>query len=416
MRRFYIVSLVLAASFYAHPESFGADKGALDELKKAPVSDEELQQRTREKAVKWLNGQKAKAEDELEALVAHRANLRKAIKKADEAVALARRVEDEEALKLAQEVAKRAREEEALVAEKIVRQEGIQQKLAQAFYWAIPKDGSLAVPVEIHGEVRVRSASGWEPIGNAPLKKGDQVMTGDGHAEFIFGDGNRIYVGPHASFIYKGKTDDGSIYGLLKGKLHTIISAADAFGGVIRYKTVTAITSVRGTEFDLEVDEKGFTHLYPFSGKIELAADPEGMKQAKPERWWEQGAPKDHTLSKSGDMVKAGASAAKVDLKNGYTAVLAPGSELEFGKDDAGEPVYILTRGRMYVSRNEKGESAKPPRFIASNATATPSGAAFEVKLREDGLADFIPLAGMVEVEASREGLDLEKVKPYWKE
>lgn len=345
------------------------------------------------KALTWLEGERMLAEEELQALKAHEAEMAGLLRQAEGAEALAINVNDQEALPVAREAAAVARIALTRAAERVVRQEGILLKLQTAISWGEPpRDGPIAVPVLATGVVMRKVGSGWQPIGAGPIRRGDEIRTGhNGRVDLYFEDGCRVHLRPNTTFLYTG-----TMYQLLKGKIHNLIVPVPGAirGELIRHRTITAVVAVRGTEFDLAIDERGLTHLTPYSGTVELAADAEGMQGVRPDRWWE------------------GAGTTRIDLGAGYTALLAAGTELEIGKDAEGEPAYVLHQGRVYVFPGKEGETAPAPRIVAANAVVTPVQAAFEVSLGGDGLADIVPLAGMVEVRAVADGT----APSFWKE
>jgi hypothetical protein len=311
------------------------------------------------------------------------------VEQSEAAVALAMRLGDASALPVAQEavrVALAAREEAAAETR---RQAGIVDRLRSARRWSLPEDGRFGIPTVVQGEVMRRVGDRWVPIGDRPVKKGETIRTGsNSRVDLMFEDGSRIHLRHNSSFTYEGKTLKGIFYKLLKGSMHNMTVPSATRGEIIHHWTPTAVAAVRGTEFDLEVDERGLTHLRLYSGKIELTPIAETMQKNPPARWWEVAGIESRVLTQ------------------GYRAAIPPGVQLAA----TGEG-YALAGGRVHIQRTGSDAGA----FTVSNASARTDGA-FEVSVGAGGLTDFVPLHGTLEVSADAAGLDFAQMKPFWSE
>jgi ferric-dicitrate binding protein FerR (iron transport regulator) len=173
----------------------------------------------------------------------------------------------------------------------------------------------FAVSLILRGQVQKKTANGWASFDpNSPLRPGDEISVGpDSYLELQFQDGTGINLGSRSTFLYE-ETEHHPIYELIFGRLRSFHpTAPDAVLGSKekpRYKTLTAIVAVRGTEFVLET-EKDTALLTVFEGSVEVelgtggkkiavekgqqlnlpkagpAQQPVSFDPAKVKRWWE---------------------------------------------------------------------------------------------------------------------------------
>lgn len=111
-------------------------------------------------------------------------------------------------------------------------------------------------------------ASTWAQVARGQLlTPGDQVRTGSGsRAAIAFEDGSKIELGPNGSFILQDAGPKGSSVKLGLGSLRAWVQKALSKRFEIR--TPTAVCSVRGTEFQVDVNQSGNTSVQMFTGLL----------------------------------------------------------------------------------------------------------------------------------------------------
>ena len=111
----------------------------------------------------------------------------------------------------------------------------------------------------------------WQPVGAGyVLAAGDQVRTVAGaSATITFDDGSRINLGSNGSFTLQESTSGGTALKLSIGSLRVCVNKALSRRFDVR--TPTAVCSVRGTEFSVDVNAQGHTNIQMFSGMLAVA-------------------------------------------------------------------------------------------------------------------------------------------------
>ncbi len=114
-------------------------------------------------------------------------------------------------------------------------------------------------------------ASTWGQVARGQLlTPGDQVRTSAGsRATIAFEDGSKVELGPNGSFILQEATSQGSSLKLGLGSLKAWVRKALSKRFEIR--TPTAVCSVRGTEFQVDVNQSGNTAVQMFTGLLAVA-------------------------------------------------------------------------------------------------------------------------------------------------
>lgn len=416
----------------------------------APVSGEAG---TASKAPAWLIERAAKAEAEVNERRAEQAQAQASLERSEGILVKAQNLKDEAAADVARQaidLSRRAKEQAAL---RVRESEGVLRNIQNALLWSLPKDQPAAVLSLSGAQARIKTDRGLAPIDPAtPLRIGQTVSAGpDGPVQIFFRDGTRIDLAPNGSFTYEKDTEEESSYRLLNGMLHEI---RDIVGAVkrkkIRYAFPGGTLAVRGTEFELIVDERNIGHLRPYSGTMDLSAE-KGVESGKLDRWWEDGraptpasplpagkllridslkgdvmvrlqdgttraAALDDELAK-GELLATGIEGmARLTLRGGFRADLAPSSQLEAStQGDTDRPLYALSKGRLRAAGvlDKKQDGADRPQFMTPNALA--AGREFQVEVLENGLSDFVAIQGTLEVTAQADPLDMEKIRPWWK-
>lgn len=111
----------------------------------------------------------------------------------------------------------------------------------------------------------------WQPASAGYLlAAGDQVRTVAGASAVItFDDGSRINLGSNGSFTLQESTSGGTSLRLSIGSLRAWVNKALSRRFDVR--TPTAVCSVRGTEFAVDVNAQGHTNIQMFSGVLAVA-------------------------------------------------------------------------------------------------------------------------------------------------
>ncbi|MCM2303378.1 MAG: FecR family protein [Elusimicrobia bacterium] len=102
------------------------------------------------------------------------------------------------------------------------------------------------------------------------LAAGDQLKTATGaRATVTFDDGSRVDLNPGSSFTLKEASPQASGMELKLGSLKAWISKS--LNRRFQVRTPTAVCSVRGTEFGVDVDQGGDTRVQMFGGLLAVA-------------------------------------------------------------------------------------------------------------------------------------------------
>jgi hypothetical protein len=111
----------------------------------------------------------------------------------------------------------------------------------------------------------------WAQISSGQvLTPGDQLKTATGaRATVTFDDGSRVELNPGSSFTLKEASPQASGMELKLGSLKAWISKS--LNRRFQVRTPTAVCSVRGTEFGVDVDGTGDTHVQMFGGMLAVA-------------------------------------------------------------------------------------------------------------------------------------------------
>lgn len=410
----------------------------------------------------WLLDQKTDFEQFLADLKSKEVLAQGVLDQARRAEAKAIQLEDQEALPIARQAIDLAQQGVAEAQKRVARQAAKVDALDRA-----RQEGPhiRAAVTEIRGQVFIlkKQNGKFVPLQSAAvIQPGEAVRTGrNGSMEVIFQDGSRILLSHNSEFHFTPEEkEQGALYRLRQGLMHIFgerrykVRSPAASGGGLRgqlprYEMPTAVAGVRGTEFDLRVDNHGLTHLITYSGTVELTALPEAMAKVKLDRWWEKGkavAAKPLPESKllrvaltqgdvkiegngtsriatagehlaDGEKVATGENGfARIELVDGAQGALAANTRLEVKAQGTPEAVrYEIQQGRMHAVISKK-TGARLIEIATPNAVLKGQGAEFEVSVDGQGLADVIPLSATVEVTAQRDNLDTEKIKSWWEE
>ncbi|MBI4679189.1 MAG: FecR domain-containing protein [Elusimicrobia bacterium] len=131
--------------------------------------------------------------------------------------------------------------------------------------------GAAARLADYSGVVQVKTpyALEWTQVDKVPvdLGPGDAVRTGSaGKATVVFEDGSRIELSASASFTLEDSSPRGTGVKLFMGALRAKVERLLTRRFTVR--TPTAVCSVRGTEFQVEVQEGGRTSVDLYKGLL----------------------------------------------------------------------------------------------------------------------------------------------------
>src|SRR5947209_13851850 len=99
------------------------------------------------------------------------------------------------------------------------------------------------------------------------------VSTDDGRLLLKLGDGSDILVRPHTRLVLKQPETSGwQYFQMMVGRVRTSIQKRLGGAPAFQIGTPSAVISVRGTRFEVEVDRRGFTEVDVDEGVVELEA------------------------------------------------------------------------------------------------------------------------------------------------
>lgn len=140
---------------------------------------------------------------------------------------------------------------------------------------AVPKDAEL-VSVSGEGWVRFREQEGWlDAFREQILTAGDLLRTGEyGRMGVLFADGIQIRVSRKTTLAIRETPAAGgkksTVLGLDVGE---VWSRSQALPEGLRIETPAATAAIRGTDWDLNVDETGRSHLTVLAGAVSFFND-----------------------------------------------------------------------------------------------------------------------------------------------
>jgi hypothetical protein len=109
------------------------------------------------------------------------------------------------------------------------------------------------------------------PLRGETLPPETEVNTDDGNLLLRLADGSDVLVRSHTKLTVKQPETSGWRYlQLLIGRIHTQIQKHLGSTPPVQIGTPSAVISVRGTRFDVEVDRRGFTEVDVDEGIVEL--------------------------------------------------------------------------------------------------------------------------------------------------
>jgi len=138
---------------------------------------------------------------------------------------------------------------------------------------AFPTD-SAAIVTTLTGSVSVlRDSTPWALAEGSPIRPGQLVITGpDGYARFQLSDGSTFEVFPNSKVVFRNNPGNWKdLLDLVLGRIKVQIQKLGGQPNHNRVHTPTAIISVRGTIFDVTVDDGDSTLVVVEEGQVEVA-------------------------------------------------------------------------------------------------------------------------------------------------
>lgn len=130
------------------------------------------------------------------------------------------------------------------------------------------------VSIEGKGEYRPEGEARWEPAKpRQPVAAGTYLRTLDlSRMAILFADNTQHQMHPNSTLFVKaiGGPDTPTVLNLNKGKTWT--RSKDPPKG-LKMETPSAVAAIRGTDWEMEVDDDGRATLSVFSGEVELSND-----------------------------------------------------------------------------------------------------------------------------------------------
>jgi hypothetical protein len=111
------------------------------------------------------------------------------------------------------------------------------------------------------------------PVRGELLPPDTTVNTDEGRLLLKLSDGSDVLVRPHTKLLLKQPEASGwKYFQLMIGRVRTQIQKRMGGSPAFQIGTPSAVISVRGTKFDIEVDRRGFTEVDVDEGVVELEA------------------------------------------------------------------------------------------------------------------------------------------------
>jgi uncharacterized membrane protein YgcG len=111
------------------------------------------------------------------------------------------------------------------------------------------------------------------PVRGEVLPPDTTVSTDEGRLLLKLSDGSDVLVRPHTKLLLKQPESTGwKYFQLMIGRVRTQIQKRIGGSPAFQIGTPSAVISVRGTKFDVEVDRRGFTEVDVDEGVVELEA------------------------------------------------------------------------------------------------------------------------------------------------
>jgi ferric-dicitrate binding protein FerR (iron transport regulator) len=133
--------------------------------------------------------------------------------------------------------------------------------------------GSATV-AEAKGEVKILAPQGSEiaPQRGALLPAETKISTAKGSVLLDLADGSQVLVKPNSNVVLEApEQGKGYWLELLLGKIHAKVQKRLGNAPSFRMGTPTAVITVRGTRFTVDVDKKEHTYVEVYEGLVEVS-------------------------------------------------------------------------------------------------------------------------------------------------
>lgn len=121
--------------------------------------------------------------------------------------------------------------------------------------------------------IQLPSQSFAAPVRGELLPPDTTVSTDEGRLLLKLSDGSDVLVRPHTRLLLKQPEASGwKYFQIMIGRVRTQIQKRMGGSPAFQIGTPSAVISVRGTKFDVEVDRRGFTEVDVDEGVVELEA------------------------------------------------------------------------------------------------------------------------------------------------
>jgi ferric-dicitrate binding protein FerR (iron transport regulator) len=146
----------------------------------------------------------------------------------------------------------------------------------------------VATVIELQGQVSVLRGGQVALFPNNTVAPKEEIVTGpDGHAVFQIGDGSTFEVFPNSRVTFQGQWTIEDMLQLVLGKIRVQIEHGNGPNHK-KVSTPTAVISVRGTIFDVAVeDDDGTTYVSVEEGQVQVQhlLQPGPVKILNPPEW-----------------------------------------------------------------------------------------------------------------------------------
>jgi hypothetical protein len=145
--------------------------------------------------------------------------------------------------------------------------------LAVLFFLAASPLSAAVTVTGVQGKVFLKNSGApvWSGVSiGRTVGSGDEIVTRDGaRVTLTFDDGSRIEIGPKSTFTLEAAAKDESRSRIGIGWMKAFVTKS--LNRRFAVKTPTAVCSVRGTEFDVNVQRDGNTAVNLFKGQLGVA-------------------------------------------------------------------------------------------------------------------------------------------------
>ena len=149
----------------------------------------------------------------------------------------------------------------------------VAQESSQAATASAPFAGATISDFKGKVSIQLPAQAFAAPVRGETLPPDTTVSTDDGRLLLKLSDGSDVLVRAHTKLLLKQPETSGwKYFQLLMGRVRTQIQKRMGGSPAFQIGTPSAVISVRGTKFDVEVDRRGFTEVDVDEGVVELEA------------------------------------------------------------------------------------------------------------------------------------------------